>query len=1113
MQTRHLSLAATLAFLAAVSGCRNIEPAPPPDAPRIESFTASKSRVSPGEQVTLTFTTVNATKVEIIDDAGNQLALTGEVTSGAATVSPTVSSFYVLRVTGAGGRDTAFVQVAVNEALKEVFLVAVPSSIPAGAQAQLLWSAPGATAVTLTTGNGMPATLMGTTGSVTVSPSASERYTLTAEGAPGTPPLSALADVQVGPVMSDATLTALDGFAPTKTVTVRWRTAGASRVVIAEQTFGQLGDVSDPSSVTMGSFDYVLPTTLPNGITVGDGLPLRFSVTAFSGGLSVSRTLTAVVGDQPSIEFFESPDAATTGRSFTVRWRTLNATGVEVRVGDQPLWRSLAGDLARAAEGTVSLPAPNAMTEYTFVATNDRGASTTRTFTVRPVALPEISSFTLTPTVNTFGDSATARWTTTSATLVQLRLEDGPTLANVTVPSMVASGNRGVVLASNARVVLIAFNAAGDSVSQTRAFTFTGPVAVTPRPTLRGSPVTIGWSLAAGGAIEVVGLPTPAPAPTAGSVAFVDLATRASATSLIVADRLDGSERLTLPQGFRFPLLGRVQSQLWVSVNGFISFSNLGAQTSNLDLAPVTADGGVGTTTAPTLLAPFWDDLSLGMTSKILVDRLTNATGEQFLVVQWDDVQIAGDPASSLTFQAHLYETGQVAFVYETMTGTLTSATIGVRDATWPVSQQYAFNSMTTIASPGLELNYFSGGPADGSLTIPSAQTGALSFVGRTAMSPMGVSANIVTFGVGDVRVTEAMPVPEASVLTTGQWVEFRNEQPFTVDFGGLVVRTPGSDGGYAIPDGTPVDAGGYLVIGQSLNPQLNGGAPVTLETDNAPLEVPGSVNIALGLPLSDGGATFTTLSTLSWVDAGVTPASSVALADVLVAGDGGFVCSGTRTFGPAGAIGTPGAENESCSPYVATSIPGAFVPAPTTAYFTIPGTSTNDNYTNRPLPMPFTYFRTPMRSYGISNNGFITLSPVPLATSAFSNPTTVAITQPNGSIGLFWDDLTPENGGKNAEWRAGDRTIISFENYHLYLYSTSTTLNFQVHLIDTGVIEIHYGDLGTTSTSQSIINNVSGASATVWLERQDGAVAVPWSINRTGGIQPNSGVRFTPVP
>ena len=114
-------LAAVLVVLS-VAGCRTVEPPPPPDAPRVTSFAASKARIAAGESVTLSFTTSGATRVDVTDDSGRDVVLAGTAESGTATVAPTRSSFYVLRATGVGGRDTAFVQVAVNEPLKDLFL-------------------------------------------------------------------------------------------------------------------------------------------------------------------------------------------------------------------------------------------------------------------------------------------------------------------------------------------------------------------------------------------------------------------------------------------------------------------------------------------------------------------------------------------------------------------------------------------------------------------------------------------------------------------------------------------------------------------------------------------------------------------------------------------------------------------------------------------------------------------------------------------------------------------------------------------------------------------------------------------------------------------------------
>ena len=54
---------------------------------------------------------------------------------------PTSTTYYVLRVRGPGGQDTAFVRVGVGEDLRETFLAAVPPVIDSGARTQLLWTA------------------------------------------------------------------------------------------------------------------------------------------------------------------------------------------------------------------------------------------------------------------------------------------------------------------------------------------------------------------------------------------------------------------------------------------------------------------------------------------------------------------------------------------------------------------------------------------------------------------------------------------------------------------------------------------------------------------------------------------------------------------------------------------------------------------------------------------------------------------------------------------------------------------------------------------------------------------------------------------------------------
>lgn len=1097
--------AAVLGVVLAVSGCRNIEPAPPPEAPRVTSFTASKTRIAPGEEVTLTYATTLATKVELTDDSGREVALTGDAAGGTATVAPTRSSFYVLRATGVGGRDTAFVQIAVNEPLKDLFLLAVPGTISSGEQAQLLWGAPGASSVTLKVGTAAAQPLTGTTGTVTVSPSITEEYLLTAQGAPGTPPLTALTRIAVRPVMPEADLEAGEGFLAGKTLRFTWKTAGAARVTITERTFGQLQVVTDAAAVAQGTFDYVLPATLPNGIAVADGTPLQFTVSASAGDETISKTFEAVVGDLPSITQLTAPEFATTGETFTISWRTLNATSVTVSAGGLPIWQSLPSEQARVARGSLTLPTPTAATEYTLIAGSDRGAAARQSFNVRPVALPAINTFTLTPTINAYGDPATARWTTTSAARVVLRIENGLTLGVIETPSQVASGSFAITPASSLRVTLEASNAAGAVVSQTRAVSFTsGAATITPSPALRGSSVTLDWNLAPA-ATEVVGLPTTVPAVINASASFIDLEALPAAQPLTFVDPTSGAEALPLPAGFAFTLLGETQRELFVAVDGFISVARPTSGTANSDF---TASGN----SSPTMLAPFWDDLTLASTSKVLTHLSSTSRGERFLIVQWNKVQLAGDPTSELTFQAHLYESGQVAFVYKTTTGALNGATIGVKVTSWPYAHVYSFNSATTQAAAGLELNYFTGGPAAGTLTYTASRSTRLDFVGRTATGLVPASVDVRTFASGDFTITEVMPVPELSVAANGQWLEVRNNADASVDFGGLLVRSNGSatvDGGYLILENTVVPPYGYLVLGQSTDNGLNGGARVQQAWADVPLTVPGNVSVGLvGAAL----ATFSWDAGAAW-DAGIAPTSLAVAEDILVPSGTSTLCTRNRTvtFGSNGAFGTPGARNENCAPYEISVIPGNFQLSPTgSTIFT--SLSSDDDYGASTLPVPFTYFGTAYTAFSLSTNGLMTLGS-PLTTSYSGNGTTIATTAPNGVLAVFWDDLERQ-AGRNAMWRMTDRTIVSWESYAIYnTTSASTNINAQVHLLDTGVIEFHYGALATSLTDAAVLNSIAGGSATAWLENPSGTLAIPWSINTPGRIKPNSGLRFTPVP
>jgi peptidoglycan-associated lipoprotein len=114
------------AFTAVVGGCKkNVSSTPPAPAPApaaaepTVTLNASPTTVNPGEAVTLSWTSTNATDLDIQPGVGSVAP------QGTRGVNPTQSTTYTITATGAGGSATATAQVNVN---------AAPAAQPAGQQ-------------------------------------------------------------------------------------------------------------------------------------------------------------------------------------------------------------------------------------------------------------------------------------------------------------------------------------------------------------------------------------------------------------------------------------------------------------------------------------------------------------------------------------------------------------------------------------------------------------------------------------------------------------------------------------------------------------------------------------------------------------------------------------------------------------------------------------------------------------------------------------------------------------------------------------------------------------------------------------------------------------------
>ncbi len=156
-----------------VGGCGGGGGHDPASAPTV-TLIASKTAITPGEVVTLTWTSSNATSV-----ASSNFGAVG--VSGNLEVAPTTTTSYMLVVSGPGGQANASVVVSVVGAGETtVTLAASSTSVAPGQTVTLTWSSTNATSVV---SSNFGATAV--SGTKDVAPTATTSYTITVQGPSG----------------------------------------------------------------------------------------------------------------------------------------------------------------------------------------------------------------------------------------------------------------------------------------------------------------------------------------------------------------------------------------------------------------------------------------------------------------------------------------------------------------------------------------------------------------------------------------------------------------------------------------------------------------------------------------------------------------------------------------------------------------------------------------------------------------------------------------------------------------------------------------------------------------------------------------------------------------
>ena len=178
----------------------------------------------------------------------------------------------------------------------------------------------------------------------------------------------------------------------------------------------------------------------------------------------------------------------------------------------------------------------------------------------------------------------------------------------------------------------------------------------------------------------------------------------------------------------------------------------------------------------------------------------------------------------------------------------------------------------------------------------------------------------------GDLVITEIMNNPSPVSDTTGEWFEVYNITDTAIDINGWTLKDDGTNT-HVIDSSngtTLVPAGGYLVLGRSADPAVNGGLTVnysygegghTLGNASDEVVLLTANDVEISRVNYDGGTTYPDLNGESMQ----LDSSSINETDNDL---GSNWCASTSTYGDGtGSLGTPGAANDTCAPVCEASL------------------------------------------------------------------------------------------------------------------------------------------------------------------------------------------------
>ncbi len=349
---------------------------------------ASNSSIVAGNSTVLSYVTANATTASISSIGSVSI-------SGSYGVSPSVTTTYIMTVSGAGGTATCSRTITVTAATPAptCTLTANPVSVGYNGSSTLSWSTNNATSASINQGIG---SVMLSGGYSLSNISGTRTYTMTVSGPGGT---NTCQTTVIADSVSNTLPTCSISASPSSvsyggTTYLSWNTSNATNATLTD-----VGGVALSGSYAMSGI-YGTRT---------------YTLTVTGNGGSNSCSTTVYVQNQASTVptcSLDSTSVTTQGGQATLYWSTNNATSV-----------SISGIGSVATSGSYMVY-PSGTTTYVLSAYGNGGSvSCTKTITVNtyPTYYDTPScSLTVTPAIVYNNGGATLNWTTANATYVTL---------------------------------------------------------------------------------------------------------------------------------------------------------------------------------------------------------------------------------------------------------------------------------------------------------------------------------------------------------------------------------------------------------------------------------------------------------------------------------------------------------------------------------------------------------------------------------------------------------------------------------------------------------------------------------------------------------------------